>query len=288
MDRIFTVNNILDILMRRLWLIVVLVCLGGGVAYTYSEYVLPKKYTSSVTLYVYNQSANQQQLTSSDFALSAKLVDTYMVILKSDYVLEKVSDKVKEQNLDYSASSIRSMLSSEAVEETEVFKVSVSTYNKEDAKTIADAIAEIAPDEIIRVVKAGAVEIVDTAKLPSTYSSPNIAKNTIIGIILGMIFACVLSLLLELMNTTIKSREDLVDVHKHPVLAVIPNLDGATGRSYSYKKRQRGRYYYNYYYYSGYNNQGYAYGYGYGNQPSEDIDADNTAENTDSEVKRNG
>ena len=283
MDRIFTVNNILDILMRRLWLIVILICLGGGVAYTYSEYVLPKKYTSSVTLYVYNQSSNQQQLTSSDFALSAKLVDTYMVILKSDYVLEKVSEKVREQNLNYSASSIRSMLSSEAVEETEVFKVSVSTYNKEDAKTIADAIAEIAPDEIIRVVKAGAVEIVDNAKLPTTYSSPNIAKNTIIGIILGLIFACVLALLLELMNTTIKNREDLIEVHKHPVLAVIPNLDGATGSSYSYKKRQRGRYYYNYYYYYHNGNNHYGYEYGYGNQPDE-----NKKATKDSEVKNNG
>ena len=87
MDKIFTVNNILDILMRRLWLIVALVVIGGGVAYTYSEYILPKKYTSSVTLYVYNQSENRQQLTATDFTLSAKLVDTYMVVLKSDHVL---------------------------------------------------------------------------------------------------------------------------------------------------------------------------------------------------------
>lgn len=256
MEKIFTVNNILDILMRRLWLIVVLVCMGGAIAFTYSQYIVPKKYTSSVTLYVYNQTEGRQQLTQSDFVFSQKLVDTYMVILKSNYVLEKVSDKVKEQNLNYSASEIGSMLTAESVDETEVFKISVSTYSKEDSKTIADAIAEIAPDEIIRVVKAGSVEIVDTAKLPSTYSSPNVPKNTIIGIILGFIFACVLSLLLELMNTTVKSREDLMETHKYPVLAVIPNLDGKVGRSYNYKNRNK----YSYYSY-------YEYGYGYGRPP---------------------
>lgn len=249
MEKIFTVNNILDILMRRLWLIVVLVCMGGGIAFTYSQYILPKKYTASVTLYVYNQ-ADGRQMTATDVAFSNKLVDTYMVILKSNYVLEKVSDKIKDQNLNYSAGEIGSMITSEAVNETEVFKISVSSYSKEDAKTIADAIAEIAPDEIIRVVKAGSVEIVDTAKLPSTYSSPNVPKNTIVGIILGLIFACVLSLLLELMNTTVKSKENLMDEHKYPVLAVIPNLDGKTNRSYHYKKY--GNYDYSYYYDYGY------------------------------------
>ena len=254
MEKIFTVNNILDILMRRLWLIVVLVCMGGGIAFTYSQYILPKKYTSAVTLYVYNQTEGRQ-LTTSDFSLSSKLVDTYMVILKSNYVLEKISDKVKDQNLNYSATEIGSMITSVAVDETEVFKISVSSYSKEDAKTIADAIAEIAPDEIIRVVKAGSVEIVDTAKLPTTYSSPNVPKNTIVGIILGLIFACVLALLLELMNTTVKSREDLMEEHKYPVLAVIPNLDGKTNRSYNYK-RYGGRYGYSYYYEYGYGNYG--------------------------------
>ena len=247
MDKIFTVNNILDIFMRRLWLIVILICIGGGIAFSYSQYILPKKYTSSVTLYVYNQT-DGRQMNVNDISFSSRLVDTYMIVLKSNTVLEKISDKIKEQNLDYSASSIGSMISSEAVNETEVFRISVTCYNKEDAKTIADAIAEIAPDEIIRVVKAGSVEIVDSAKLAKTYSSPNIPKNTIVGILLGLISACVLALLLELMNTTVKSRENLMEEHKYPVLAVIPNLDGKTGRTYKHRRYDNKKY--TYYYYS--------------------------------------
>lgn len=238
MDKIFTVNNILDILLRRLWLIVILVCLGGGVAFTYSEYVVPKKYTASVTMYVYNQSQAQQQQTVSDIALSEKLVDTYMVILKSHHVLDKVSDRINEQSVNYTVDELSGMISVGTVEETEVFQVSVSSYSKEHSKIIADAISQIAPDEIIRVVKAGAVEIVDNAELPSTYSSPNISRNTIIGIVLGFIFACAFSLVLELMNTSVKSRDDLVETFDYPVLVVVPNLDprsksSKSGYSYS-------------------------------------------------------
>ena len=262
MDKIFTVNNILDILLRRLWLIVILVCLGGGVAFTYSEYIVPKKYTASVTMYVYNQSSQQQQQTVSDIALSEKLVDTYMVILKSNHVLEKVSDRIKDQSVNYSVDAIYSMISAETVDETEVFKVSVSSYSKEHSKIIADAISQIAPDEIIRVVKAGAVEIVDMAELPTTYSYPNISKNTIIGIVLGFVFACAFSLILELMNTSVKSRDDLMDTHKYPVLAVIPNLDGRTRSSKSYYKYSSNKYSYSY---------NYSYGYGT-KKPSKEAD----------------
>ena len=255
MEKIFTVNNIIDILLRRLWLIVLLVCLGGGVAYTYSSFIVQPKYVSSVTMYVYNQNPQQQTMTAGDFTLSQKLVDTYMVILKSNHVLDKVSDQISEQNINYSANAIRNMISAEAVDDTEVFKISVSSHDKEHSKIIADTIAQIAPEEIIRVVKAGSVEIVDNAELPKTFSYPNISGNTIIGIVLGLVFACAFAIILELMNTSVKGREDLTDTHNLPVLAVIPNLDGRNKSSKSYYKYKKGYgRYYGYY--------GYSYGYG--------------------------
>ncbi len=255
MEKIFTVNNIIDILLRRLWLIVLLVCLGGGVAYTYSSFIVQPKYVASVTMYVYNQNPQQQTMTAGDFTLSQKLVDTYMVILKSNHVLDKVSDQISEQNINYSANAIKNMISAEAVDDTEVFKVSVSSHDKEHSKIIADTIAQIAPEEIIRVVKAGSVEIVDNAELPKTFSYPNISGNTIIGIVLGLVFACAFAIILELMNTSVKGREDLTDTHNLPVLAVIPNLDGRSKSSKSYYKYKKGYgRYYGYY--------GYSYGYG--------------------------
>ena len=255
MERNFTVNDIITILLKRLWLIVTLALVGGIVAFSYSQYVLPKKYTSKITLYVYNQKDGQttQALNTSDFALSAKLVNTYMVILKSDQVLETVSSKISKLGLNYSAKEIRSMISAEVVEETEVFEVRISAGNPEDAKIIADAIEQVAPPEIIRVVRAGAVETVDKATLPTTHSSPNIPQNTIIGIVVGMVLACGLAFVFELMNTSVKSKEELTEQYKLPVLSVIPNLhhEGKGDNRYG------GKYY-------SYN---YGYGYGYQSEP---------------------
>ncbi len=256
MERNFTVNEIITILLKRLWLIITLALVGGIISFAYSQYVLPKQYTAKVALYVYNEkdgSGAQAAMNVNDLNLSARLVETYMVILKSDTVLDLVSSKISRLGINYKSNELRAMISSNVVEETEVFEVAVSCGNPEHAKIIADAIEQVAPDEIIRVVRAGAVETVDKASLPTKPSSPNTSQNTIIGILVGLVLACGMAFVFELMNTSVKSKDELTEQYKLPVIAVIPNLygEGSSHGRYGYGGR-RGR------------KHGYGYGYGYG------------------------
>ena len=245
MEKKFSINDIISIFLKRLWLIVVLAIVGGGISYAYSQFVIPKKYTSAVTMYVYNQNG-ERALASSDFQFAKKLVDTYIVILKSNQVLEAVSEGIITEGLDYSPTAIRMMVTAQPVQETEVFKIAVSCQSPQHAQIIADKISIVAPPEIIRVVKAGSVEVVDKADVPLTHSSPNVVQNTIIGIILGIALAFGLAFLLELMNTSIKTKEDLTEAFSLPVLTMIPNLSTSTGKS--------GYQYYKYKYEYGYEN----------------------------------
>ena len=248
MERNFTVNEIITILLKRLWLIVTMALVGGIIAFSYSQYILPKRYTAKVALYVYNEKndPSNQGLNVNDFNLSARLVSTYMVILKSDTVLDLVSTKISRLGLNYPAKELRSMISSNVVDDTEVFEVAVSCQNPEHAKIIADAIDQVAPDEIIRVVRAGAVETVDKAKLPTKPSSPNVSQNTIIGILVGLVLACGMAFIFELMNTSVKSKEELVEQYKLPVLSVIPNLHSEGSPHGRYGGRYGYRYSYSY------------------------------------------
>jgi len=245
MERTFSVNDIVSIFLKRLWLIVALAIVGGGMSYAYSQFVIPKKYTSTVTLYVFNQN-NDRAPGSGDFQFAKKLVDTYIVILKSNQVLEAVSEGIIVEGLDYSANAIRRMLTTRAVRDTEVFEISISCENPQHAQIISDKISIVAPPEIIRVVKAGSVEVVDQAQVPYTHSSPNVAQNTVIGIIAGVALASGLAFLLELMNTSIKTKDDLTETFGLPVLTMIPNLSNSSEKS--------GYQYYKYKYEYGYEN----------------------------------
>lgn len=89
---------------------------------------------------------------------------------------------------------------------------------------IANAFIDVAPEEILRVIKAGAVEILDRAVVPSKPSSPNMVKNVAVGVVLGFIVAVAFVILYELFNTKVRTEENLLRVVKAPVIGYIPDL----------------------------------------------------------------
>ena len=56
-------------------------------------------------------------------------------------------------------------------------------------------------------------------------SSPNIRRNTIIGLLGGTVFMVIAILIVELVDTRVKRPEDIEDVMQIALLGVVPNLD---------------------------------------------------------------
>lgn len=108
-------------------------------------------------------------------------------------------------------------------------KVSASSTDPEMARKVVQAILVSAPEEIVRVVKAGSVEIIDNANVPTIPSSPNIQLNTIIGILAGILLSILIIFIIEFFDTTVKDEADLTNKYALPVLGVIPNLSKSNG-----------------------------------------------------------
>jgi capsular polysaccharide biosynthesis protein len=216
--------QLLSILRKRLWIIISFAIVGTILAFTISKFVLKPVYSAKITLYVYNQTGSQENTTLNDINLSQKLVNTYIIFLKSDTVLANVAEKV---NFGYSAGQIREMIKANSVNNTEVFEVSVQNTNPKQAQIIANTIADCAPDMIIRVVKAGSVEVIDYATLPVAPISPKIMTNTIIGFLLGILLSVGVSVLIEFIDTSINCESDLIDNYHLPILGVIPSFEKA-------------------------------------------------------------
>ena len=178
---------ILKILKLNIKTILIFTLLGGLFSFTVTEYLIPKRYTSSVTMWV----GYQRPVMSIDnaFYLEQELFSTYFVIIKSKQVLQQVSDELINNNLYYDIDSLRSFLKFKKTEKTELFEVLVTTKDKFASKTIADAIMKFAPDEIKRVVKAERVEIVEPAYFPEKPSFPNLPLFTLIGALISLIIS---------------------------------------------------------------------------------------------------
>ncbi|MBQ6908026.1 MAG: hypothetical protein IJQ28_06580, partial [Clostridia bacterium] len=92
----------------------------------------------------------------------------------------------------------------------------------EDVCAVCNSILTHAPDELIRVINAGSVKILDKGQVPKSPFSPNVKQNALVALVLGIGVGAGIILLLELFDTRIKSREDISKRFPEPLLGEIP------------------------------------------------------------------
>ncbi|MCD7867851.1 MAG: Wzz/FepE/Etk N-terminal domain-containing protein [Clostridiales bacterium] len=227
-------GELCKLLLRNIWIIILSTVLFCGAAFTYSAFCITPLYQSFIKMYVNNSTnaSDATSITSSDIAASQNLVETYAVVLTSRPTLEAV---IEQSGVDYTYEQLQSMISTASIDETEVFQVIVTSADPVEAAEIANAIAEIAPDEIMEVVSGSSVKIVEYATVATRKSSPDNTKNALIGAMAGFLISCggilLLSLLRNGMSVEEKIRRDFKDT---AVLSVIPFM----GKK---KKRKKGK-----------------------------------------------
>lgn len=196
-----------------------------------THFCVKPRYSATTKMYVYSNTdriSTDSTITSTELTASQDLVNTYIYILKSDTVLEAV---IKDLDLNISPSALRSRISAQQADKTVAFEVTVTASGPKTAAKIANSIAKIAPKEIVRVVKAGGVEIIDYAKVPTKPSSPNLSLNITIAALAAMFISFVAFFLYELFDTTITSERDIIGEFDIPILGTVPNLENNTENS---------------------------------------------------------
>lgn len=218
--------------LRKWWLIVGVAFVAGVVSLVITMNFITPLYRADVTVYVNNVRGDQQveYISSSNLATAQRLVNTYINIIESDTVLEKVA---AASGLDITADDIRKIMSAEQLDETEVFTVTITHPDPVQAAQIANALAEVAPAEIANIVEGSSTKIIDYAKVPQGPSSPSKTKNTILGVLVGGVAAALYVTLLFLLDVRVKDEEDLSMLFELPVLAQIPAFlpEGSKRRS---------------------------------------------------------
>ncbi|MCD8353679.1 MAG: hypothetical protein LUC47_05145 [Clostridiales bacterium] len=111
-------------------------------------------------MYVNNSVESSGNISSSDITAAKNLADTYAVVLTSRPTLDAVAEQT---GVDYTYSELCDMIETESVNDTEIIQITVTSSNAEEAALIANAIADIAPDDIMEIVSGSSVKIVEHA-----------------------------------------------------------------------------------------------------------------------------
>ena len=219
-------------LLKKIWVIVLCTVIAATAVFIYTDKVVTKQYKATVSIYVTNRSEDNRNnvISSSDLATSQRLVVTYINVLESDYVLDEVAAQVSREKL--TAAELRTMISAESPDETEVLYISVVNADRKLAKEIANTIVDVAPSLIEEMVVGSTATKLDYAK-GASQCAPNVTNNTVIGAVVGLL-AAVLAISLQVMlDVRIKDEEDLARICDAPVLGNIPDFN-AQSKSGSY------------------------------------------------------
>ena len=211
--------------LQHWWIILLCVVLGGLLMLGYTKLFVTPLYRASVTFYVNNSRNNQpvEAITASSLTASQQLVNTYMTIIKSETVRDKVAGALADE---ITAADLQSMISTAQVEETELFRVFVKHPDPSVAAEIANQIGKIAPKELENFVEGSSTKVIDWAKVPEERFSPSYTRKTELGALAGAAISILVITLIHVLDVRIKEESDLTELFTYPVLGKIPVIEG--------------------------------------------------------------
>ena len=217
------VFHLFKILWKRKILIALVAIVAGALAFAYSAFIVKPEFTSTTRIYVVNRNQGDKPgLTNQDLQAGSYLVKDYREIILSQDVLEKVTSNLK---LDLSPKALASKVKVTVPVDTRIVSISVNDRVPEEASRIANSLRGVAAEKIISITRVSDVTTLEEARPATAPSSPNIRRNTIIGLLGGTAFMVIAVLIVELVDTRVKRPEDIEDVMQIALLGVVPNLD---------------------------------------------------------------
>ena len=198
------------------WIIIAII-LAIGIGNTFTILTRTPMYKSSTTIVLVNENKDSSTYNTTEQQLNKNLVGTYSEII----ILETVISNLK---LDYTSSELASNISVEAVDNTEIIKVSVSDANEKEATSIANEIAKVFMEKIQKIYNLNNVSIIDKAEDAIAPYNVNYLKDNAIYILAGLVLSCGTIFIFFYFDTTIKSSEEIESKLGLNVIGSVPKV----------------------------------------------------------------
>jgi capsular polysaccharide biosynthesis protein len=214
-------GEIFHLLISRLGIIILSGIIFGLVSIVGTTLLITPQYTSTTKMYVISKQDNST-LTSSDMQMSTYITKDYAEMITSRAVTESV---IAQLGLDMTHEQLLKKISVDTSTDTRIVAINVTDEDPYVAAQIANAVRDKAAEHIQQVMDIDAVNVVDTANIPSEKASPSVSKNALIGGFLGVFLAVAIIIVVYLTNDTVKTAEDVERYLHLSVLGSIPLME---------------------------------------------------------------
>ncbi|GFZ80019.1 capsular polysaccharide biosynthesis protein [Compostibacillus humi] len=242
MEETISLKEIFEVIKKRLLMIISMTLLAATAAAIISYFFLTPQYENNSQILVNQRNMETGQVTQADVRTNVELINTYSVIIKSPRILDIV---IEELNLNMTSSQLADKIQVNSAENSQVVTVTATDPDPVMATNLANATVQVFEREVPSLMNVDNVNILTEAMLPDNPSpiSPNPLLNIAIAVVLGMMVGVGLAFLLEYLDNTFKSEEDIEKHLQLPVLGVVSFIsekDMAQAVS-SHTRKKRGK-----------------------------------------------
>ena len=209
----------IEMFKNKVWIIVLSLVSSLIISGILSFFIIKPEYQAFSTLMIGKPQGYYETIEYNDVLLNEKLVSTYSEIAKSRTVSTEV---IKNLGLNITYDDLRKKIKIMQVGDTGIIRVESKYKNSEVAAKIADAIAEAFIKYVVKIMNVDNVQIIDSAEISIRPVRPvPILYMTTAGI-LGIMIGVFIVFLIEYLDNTIKTPEDIIKCLELPVIGMIP------------------------------------------------------------------
>lgn len=217
-----TLLELLTLLRKHLKLVIMLpiVCMVAmGLA---SVLMMSDTYTATTDMYVLasSEGSNSSSALSSDLSASQMLTNDVATLLQSDRVMTDAADQLGLPNLrGYDIT-----VTSEST--TRVITLQVTSSDAQGSANVANALADCVSNVAQEVMNVESVNVIDEAPTPEAPSGPNRMLYVAVAAMAGLFAAVAIVVLMDVVDTRVRSAEDVEELLELPVIGRIPEMKG--------------------------------------------------------------
>lgn len=217
-----TLLELLTLLRKHLKLVIMIpiVCMVAmGLA---SVLMMNDTYTATTDMYVLASSdgSNSSSALSSDLSASQMLTNDVATLLQSDRVMTDAADQLGLPNLrGYDIT-----VTSEST--TRVITLQVTSSDAQGSANVANALADCVSNVAQEVMNVESVNVIDEAPTPEAPSGPNRMLYVAVAAMAGLFAAVAIVVLMDVIDTRVRSAEDVEELLELPVIGRIPQMKG--------------------------------------------------------------
>lgn len=219
-------KDLFNIFWTKKFEIILIIAIAVVIGFIYSYVLLKPEYKSTTSILLAKSNTAQSDdgtITSSEITLNQKLVSTYSDLIKTEKVLTQVINNLQ---INKTVEQLQSNIQVSAKDDTEIIEISVTDADSEMARRIANEAAQVFITQIAQeYYNMDNVYVVDEARAENAPYNINHTKDLVIFVAAGFVIACIYVLIANMLDTTVKSKEDIEKKLGLTVLTSIPMCD---------------------------------------------------------------